>query len=207
MEDLFENINEWSYQRFARFYGTIGPSDLKFHAKLSRIYNLIVEEKVEDLEFIAKESGCTLEECIMKIMYLKNKRKIGNYYINRINNTVKKCSEQDEELLQKYSPYIYKQHLPVEKIALHMPGATIDNLVIMKKIVYYELLDLYKRGLINGVSFDEVDKQIVYYSVEKRKNEKDTVTINCPNCGAINDVNRHGKARCEYCKSIIEDKQ
>ena len=30
------------------------------------------------------------------------------------------------------------------------------------------------------------------------------VSINCENCGALNDVNRGGKVRCEYCGSIIE---
>ena len=29
--------------------------------------------------------------------------------------------------------------------------------------------------------------------------------INCPNCGAINELNKYSKVKCEYCGTIIED--
>lgn len=206
MNELFDNISEWSYQRYARFYGDLKPSDEMFDKKISIIYDLIINKHESDLEYIAKESGCSLEECILKINYLKNKRKIGNYYIDRTINEIKECSEKDEKLLQKYSPYIYKQHLQFKEIASKMPGASLYNLNQMEAIVYRELCDLNRKGLINGVSINEVDRVITYYTIEKHKNESDFITINCKNCGAINDVNRHGKTRCAYCKTIIEDK-
>ena len=65
---------------------------------------------------------------------------------------------------------------------------------------------LYDKDLINGVKLNEVDKEILYYTVEKNKKEKDFISIRCKNCGAINDVNRGNKTRCEYCNTIIEDK-
>lgn len=206
MEDLFDNISEWSYQRYARFYGDIKPSDERFNDKISKIYNLIINEKVDDLEFIAKESGCSFTECVMKIRYLKNKRKIGDYYLDLVSKTIKKCSKEDEKLLQKYIPYIYNKHLTIKQMAVKMPGATVYNLGQMATVVFNELSYLDKKGLINGVALNDVDREIVYYSVEKHKGESDIVTINCKNCGAINDVPRHSKARCAYCKTIVEDK-
>ncbi len=206
MENLFDNISEWSYQRYARFYGDIKPSDDLWNNKISKIYNLIINEKEEDLEFIAKESGCSFTECVMKIRYLKNKRKIGDYYIDLVTKTIKKCSPEDEKKLVKYIPYIYNQHLQIKQIAAKMPGASVYNLDQMANVVYNELLYLDEKGLLNGVVINQVDRTIVYYSVEKHKGESDKVTINCRNCGAINDVNRHSKVRCAYCKSIVEDK-
>ena len=41
----------------------------------------------------------------------------------------------------------------------------------------------------------------------EKKKVRDYITINCPNCGALNDVNRGSKVRCEYCETIIEDKE
>jgi ribosomal protein S27AE len=206
MEDLFDNINEWSYQRFARFYGDLKPSDEKFNEKISIIYDLIVNLEESNLDLIAKKSGCSFEECVLKIKYLKNKRKIGNYYIDLVTRTIKECSKEDELLLQKYSPYLYKQHLQFNQIAAKMPGASISNLKQIENDVFRDICDLNKKGLINGISINEVDRVITYYTIEKHKNNLDTITINCPNCGAINDVNRYGKVRCEYCKTIIEYK-
>jgi hypothetical protein len=206
MSDIFNKINEWSYQRFDRFFGIVKPSDIEFDNKMKKIYDLIINEKVEDLDFITKDSGCSFDECVLKIRYLKNKRLIGDYYIDIPNKIIKECSSEDEILLQKYVPYIYNKHLQINEIALRLPNTSINNLDVMQERVYKDIKYLNDKGLLNGISFDEVDKKIVYYTIEKHKNEADTITINCPNCGAINDVNRHGKVRCAYCKSIIEDK-
>ena len=42
------------------------------------------------------------------------------------------------------------------------------------------------------------------YNQNYEQKEKDYIIMNCPNCGAINDVDRHGKTRCDYYKTIIE---
>ena len=89
------NINEWSYQRYARFYGNLGPGDNQFNEKINKIYDLIVNKKYSDLDQIAKESGCTYDECIMKIKYLENKRMIENLHIDTLTRTIKECSKED----------------------------------------------------------------------------------------------------------------
>ena len=63
-------INEKSFQNYAKFYGMMIPVDDEFNRKLNKIYRLIVIENVDDINFIAKDTGCTYEECILKIKYL-----------------------------------------------------------------------------------------------------------------------------------------
>ena len=205
MDDLFVNISEWSYQRFARFYGVLLPHDDLFEDKISKIYDLIMNKHEEDLEFIAKEAGCNYEECILMVRYLKNKRKIGDLFIDYRNKAIKICSIKDEALLSIYVPLIYNFHYQIEQMAPKLPGATITNLESMKEKAYQDIEYLDSKGLLNGIALNKVDKTIIYYAVEKHKNETDFVTINCRNCGAINDVNRHGKSRCAYCGTIVED--
>ena len=200
-------INEWSYQRYARFYGNLILKDEEFNNKLDTIYNLIVNKNKTDLKEIAKLSSCTYEECILKIRYLKNKRKIGDLYIDSINGIINECSDTDRKLLDKYKKNIYYNHYQIDEMVSNMPGATLNNMEELKEVVFKELVYLDNKGLLNGVIINHIDKKITYYTLEKHKKEKDFVTINCPSCGAINDVNRGGKARCEYCKSIIEDKK
>ena len=97
-------------------------------------------------------------------------------------------------------------HLQPIEIALRLPEATNDNLESIENKVIEELCYLDCKYMINGINIDKVDKKIIYYTIEKHKNEKDYITIACSNCGAINDVPRMGKARCNYCATIVEDK-
>ena len=204
---LFDKVNEWSYQRYARFYDEVKASDPKFEEKVSKIYHLIAEEKCDDLRFIAEDSGCTYDECIMKIKYLKNKRLLGDLYIDYVNGIIKECSEADQKLLAKYSTFIYVNHYQIKDMAVKLPEATAFNINDLEEKVFKDLEYLDSKGLINGIILNKVDRKIVYYTIEKHKNDKDTLTINCPNCGAINDVQRNSKTRCAYCKSIIEYKK
>lgn len=87
-----------------------------------------------------------------------------------------------------------------------MPGATLKNIDKYNEEVFNDIKNLYEKDLINGIKLNEVDKEILYYKVEKQKKEKDYISIRCKNCGAMNDVNRGSKTRCEYCDTIIEDK-
>ena len=198
------NINEWSYKRYAKFYDRVELFDDKFQDKINKIRDLVIVEHVTDLEFIAKESGCSLEECVMKIKYLKNKREIGDFYIDLVNKEIKYCSEEDQKLLGKYTMFLYQEHLSIKEMALRTGRATLEGLSMIEAQIYKDLKYLDDKGLINGISLNNVDKEIVYYTVEKHKKEKDFITMSCPNCGAINDSNRGGKVRCEYCKTIIE---
>lgn len=200
-------ISEWSYQRYARFYGNTLASDENFNKKLDIIYDLIINRGKTDIKEIAKLSSCTYEECILKIKYLKNKRKIGDLYIDSINGIINKCSAADKKMLDKYKKFIYYNHYQIDEIAANMHGATLENMDSIKEKVLKDLLYLDEKGLLNGIIINPIDEKITYYTIEKHKNEKDFITINCSSCGAINDVNRNGKTRCEYCKRIIEHKK
>lgn len=196
-------ISEWSFQRYAKFYGVKALKDEQFTQKIEVISDLVLNKKVDDIKFIAKESNCTYEECILKIRYLKNKRKIGDLYIDYIEGKLKRCGVKEQQLLKKYSPYLYKKHLQIDEIARRLPSATADNLPLLKEEIFNDLVYLDEKGLINGVILNKIDKTILYYHVEKHRKSKDYLSITCPNCGALNDVNRGSKSRCEYCDTII----
>lgn len=201
-------INEYSYQKYAKFYGNTLPIDNEFKHKMDAIYNLIVNKKYEDLREIASKTNCTYEECILKIKYLKNKRVIGdNYYIDHVSGTIKKCSKEDKELLKKYSPYIYGKHFQIDEIAIHLPGTTVNTQKKVEKQIFKDLKYLDEKDLLNGIMLNEVDEKIIYYSIEKRNKDKDYITVQCKYCGALNDIRRGNKKRCEYCDSIIETKE
>ena len=193
------NINEWSYQRYARFYGTDELKDLEFEDKINKIKKLILEDKVTNLHDIATESNCTYDECILKIGYLKNKRVIGDYYVDAAAGLVALCSPEDLILLKKYQHPLYYNNESIEQIA--------QDLNMNKEDVWKELVYLDNKKLLNGVILDNVDDRIVYYKLEKRALEKDYVTVNCSNCGALLDVKRGSKVRCNHCNTIVEDKQ
>lgn len=199
------NINEWSYQRFCNFFDNIQLKDEKFDSKIDIILDLIVNKKETDLLLIQEASGCDYTELILKIMYLKNKRLIGDLYIDKGDNVIRKCSKEDQELLEKYSKYIYDYHMQPYEIAAKLPGASLTNMDFLANKVLEELEYLDDKYLINGINIDKVDKKIIYYTIEKHKKAKNFISINCNNCGALCDVPKKGKARCKYCNSIVVD--
>ena len=201
-----KHVNEDSFQKYAKFYGSIIPSDENFDKQLSMIYDYIANKKVYDIKVISEKTYCNLTECILKIKYLKNKRLIGEFYIDTINNLLVPCSVAEQRLIDKYKPYIYNSHLQIKDMAgvIHNPGnLSFDKLC---DTIFEELNYLDERGLLNGLRIDDVDRTIFYYSIEKKKTSSDLVTDHCPNCGALNDVNVDGKIRCSYCKNIIKGK-
>ena len=205
--DKPSNISEWSYQRFCNFFDTAQEKDPNFEEKIAKIYYLIVDVGLTDLDEIAKETDCDYDELLLKIKYLKNKRKLEYLYIDRHEGVIRKCNLKDKKLLEKYEPYIYDKHLQPREIAELLPMATSDNIDKLTWMVINEISYLDDKYLISGLNVDKVDGKIIYYTVEKHKKEKNYVSINCPKCGALNDVPRYGKARCLYCKGIVEDKQ
>ena len=64
-------ISEWSYQRFCGFYGDRILPDAKFDDKIASIISCVKDKHYENIYEIARESGCTFEECVMKLKYLK----------------------------------------------------------------------------------------------------------------------------------------
>lgn len=199
----YKHVNEESFQRYAKFYGNTFPSDKDFNEKLNSIYN-IIKSGESDINKIAKNSNCTLEETVLKIRYLKNKRLIGDYYVDTNNLLLLPCTKEDEELLEKYKPYVYGSHLQINEIANLIPNKGYKSTNELRDEVFKELLYLDNKGLINGIKIDDIDRKIIYYTIEKRKVSESYESIHCPNCGAINDVEITGKVRCGYCKSIIK---
>ena len=199
-----KHVNEESYQNYAKFYGNTIPSDEEFNNKVRSIYKLITKDREMNIKKIARNSNCTLEECVLKIKYLKNKRLLGDYYIDTNNFKLLPCSLEDQKLLDKYKPYIYGSHLQINEIANLIPNKGYKNINELREEVYNELNYLDDKGLINGIKIDDVDRVIIYYTIEKRKNVSSYESIHCPNCGAINDVLVNGKVRCGYCKTIVK---
>ena len=204
IQEKGHSISEWSYKRYADFYGSVQLDDPKFDEKIAKIKKLILEDNVDDITFIAKEAGCEMEEVMMKINYLKNKRIIDNCYIDTANNKIVKCSEDDLKLVEKYKAYLYSSHLPLQEIIAVVP-ATTNNVEEKKEQVIKELKYLIDNKIVNGVTYNDVDEKLVYYSVEKHSKEKDYASICCPKCGALNDVNYKSKAKCKYCGNIVEN--
>ena len=108
--------------------------------------------------------------------------------------------------MQKYSSFIYNNHYQIKEMAVRLPGATVNNLPALEEKVFREIEYLDSKGLINGISLNKDTRVITYYTIEKHKDELVKVTMNCPYCGAINDVYKNSKAKCQYCKSVIEHK-
>lgn len=196
-ERIQPNINEWSYQRYAAFYNSIQNKDEDFKKKITEIVRLILDDHETSLKAIADMTGCTYEEVILKICYLKNKRVIGDYYVDSAAGIISNASPEDVELIKRYSIFIYGIHADLEDIALRTNQT--------KEKVWEDLKYLDNKKLINGVILNEVDNKIVYYHVEKHKKERDFVTVSCPNCGGLLDIKRGSKGRCNYCDTIIED--
>ena len=199
----FKNVNEESFQKYAKFYGSIIPSDDRFNDKLKSIFDLIRNGEY-DIKKIAKESDCTLEECVLKIKYLKNKRLIEDFYIDTNNLKLIVCNEEDQKLLDKYKPYIYNSHLQIDEIANVITNKGYKDIKKLRDEVFNELVYLDKKGLINGIKIDEIDKKIIYYTIEKRKKHEGLESVHCVNCGALVDVEISGKTRCGYCKNIVK---
>lgn len=123
-----------------------------------------------------------------------------------MNGLVNRCSKEDQELLKKYRPYIYRNQLQVSEIAARIPHIPGKNYQEMQKQVLNDLTYLDDKDLINGIILNKVDGTITYYNTKEKGNKSDKITVTCQNCGAPNKVNRGGKTWCSYCGTIVEDK-
>lgn len=197
------HINEDSFQRYAKFFGSTIPTDDEFLKKLNSIYIAVIKDHDTKISSIAKKSNCSSEECVLKIRYLKNKRMLGDFYIDALHDELVMCSEEDSKLLEKYKPYIYHSHLQIDEIANLLPNKDyLDNKSMQDK-VFEELNYLDNKGLLNGLIIDDIDRTITYYTIEKKKTNKGFESVHCNNCGALCDVQVDGKGRCDYCNSIV----
>ena len=198
-------ISEWSFQRFAGFYDERIFPDPKFLDKINSIITCIKEKGYERLDEIANESGCTVEEVVMKIRYLKNKRVFDNIYIDHYNRAVKQCTDEDQKILEKYYNMLYYDHYSIVEMAQRVPNYHNKPITIIEEDVFKDIKYLYDKCIINGIKLDESRKEILYYTIEKHKKAATYATVNCPKCGALADVSRGGNGRCDYCGTIVED--
>ena len=199
------NISEWSYQRFASFYDERVFPDPKFEEKIESIRHCIKDKHIERLDEIALESGCTVEETVMKIRYLKNKRVLDNIYIDRFNKAVKRCNDEDQKILEKYYNMLYFDHFSIDEMSSRVPNYHNKPMPIIEEDVFKDIKFLYDKCILNGIRIDEEKKEIIYYTIEKHKKALEYATINCPRCGALVDVRFNSNARCDYCGGIVED--
>ena len=196
-------ISEWSYQRYCRFLGYDLLGDPNFDDKIHAVYEQVHTNQEEKIETIAAKSGCTVSECILKLKYLKNKRWIDtHYYINVTTKEIKKCSDKDLELLNKYYEMIYLKQYQVKEILKDLKK---ENENVSENDIVKELQYLCDNSLLNGIKIDENDHEILYYSIEKRKKASFLVTLKCPNCGALVDVPKFNSEKCGYCGTFVED--
>ena len=199
-------ISEWSYQRFARFLGERVFPDPKFNEKMEIIKQHVNEKQTERLDEIAIDAGCTVDEVIMKIRYLRNKRIFNDIYIDRYNKLVRKCTLEDKEIFKKYEDMIYINNYSIREIAEKVPNYYNKPFTIIIEDVYKDIKFLYDKCIINGIRLDDERKEIVYYTIEKQKKAEKYATLNCPKCGALVDVLKNNSAHCDYCGSLVEDK-
>lgn len=200
--DLIEPTNFFSYSNFYGEKLEEKESPEIFKKKIDKIYDLVVKQKCDDIKFIAKASGCSYHECVFKIDYLKHKKMISDeYFLDLITGFIKKCSTEDKALLDKYRPFLKYQKLQIPEITVRLPHVTSETLNEEMEKVKKDVKYLIEKDLIQGVIYNEVDDNLIYYDANKTKNN--LITKKCPNCGAKVELNTGGKARCEYCDSII----
>ena len=200
-----KNISEWSYQRFCLFYGNMILPDPNFNSKLESIKKSILEDKLENIDEIAMKAGCSFDECILKIRYLKNKLVLGDYAIDRYSRKIKMCSPEEKKLLDKYHDLLYVKHYQIDEMATEVPNYHNMPIAILKEDILKDIKYLNDKMLINGITFKEDEKRIIYYSVEKNKREETHKTINCPKCGALVGVPNNGQGKCIVCGTIVSE--
>ena len=206
IKDIKETIEsnqqyENSYNNVEMLYNKMENTDPEFKEKITKIYNLITIDKCESIKEIAEKSGCTYEECIIKIKYLKHNKKITNYYIDKHHGYIKKCTETERKLIKELSPYIYSAKLQPKEIAVRTYRSNEEDFKEHYEKVKKDLKTLIDKDLLDGVVYNEVDNKLIYY-INRQNIEK--MSITCKYCGAVKEIEKGNKERCEYCNSIID---
>jgi ssDNA-binding Zn-finger/Zn-ribbon topoisomerase 1 len=201
------NISGWSYQRFARFYGYDVLPDQELASKLEKIKKHILNDKLESIEEIAQKSGCTFDECILKIRYLKNKRVIGDYSVDRVSGRIKPCSPEELKLTEKYGDLVYSKRYQIPDMAKEVPNYHNMPHAILREDIFKDIKYMNDRMLLNGIKLNESERKIVYYTLEKHEKAELYDTLNCPSCGALVDVLRDGTVSCPKCGAVVKGTQ
>ena len=114
--------------------------------------------------------------------------------------TIKKCTEEEYKLLDKYVGYIYNDKLQIEQIAQLIKRTSSDDLYIIRQQVKKDIKYLISKELVDGIKYDEKEDKITRVNLKKSS----LISVNCPSCGAVNDVKEGRKGHCKYCNAIIK---
>ena len=204
-----KHVNENSFQRYAKFYGYTIPKGEKFSKKVDKVLLLVNKQKEKSITKIADTIKEDEEHTIVLLRYLKNKRLIDDKIIDVNTKEIYNCSKDDNELLEKYSPFIYNSHLQIPEMLPLLKGKEKKSESELREEIIKEIDYLDKKMLLNGIRFNKEDEKIIYYSVEKRKIEKVGIEIVvCPNCGAVSYKKvETPEINCDFCHCKIEKKK
>ena len=196
--------NQDSYNYYTEFLNEqhVTGSDEGFKEKLLKIEHAI-KDGVYDIRKIAELSGCTYEECVLKIKYLESKQYLNNIHIDHNAKKVIKCTPKELALLKKYLPFLRTHHFTLDEITKKKRVGYNQDFEKLRDQIYNDLKYLVDNNLISWIKLNEVDKEIIYFTDDKKHL---LTTIHCPNCGAGNEVVKGHKVRCKYCKMILEEK-
>lgn len=194
------SLNSISFDNFSEFYGKNVSENEELSNKLNKICSMI-ENGERDIKKIAEASSCTMEECVFNLKYLKNTKRIEEFNIDTYNMKLYTLSSEDEKLLKKYRSFLYFSHSQFDTIVQTLAKQENKSSEEEKETVFNELKYLDDKKLLKGISFNEVDKKLIYYDISK--NTTKLKTVHCPNCGALIDINIGSKERCIYCNTII----
>lgn len=196
--------NQDSYNHYIDFLDDKQESiaDANFKEKLLKIEHAI-KDGIEDITKIAELSGCTYEECVLKIKYLESKYYLNNIHIDHKAKKVIKCTKEEISLLKKYLPFLRNNHFTLDDITKKKRFGYNQDYEKLRNQIFNDIKYLVDNDLISWVKLNEVDKEIIYFSDDKKHL---MTTLVCPSCGASNEVIKGHKVRCKYCKMILEEK-
>lgn len=191
-------VKKITYEELLLKQATTEP---EFINEAGHIKKMIVEEKYEDIREIGERLSLTSTDCIKRIDYLRKcVNELNGYYLDYYHKTIKKCSPEEYKLLDKYVGYVYNDKLQIDQIAHLMRRTSTDDIYILKTQIKKDIKYLISKELVDGIKYDEKEDKIIRYN----KKNSDLISIPCPACGAINDVNEGRKAHCKYCNAIIK---
>lgn len=156
-------IPENDYQNYAKFYGKNIPIEENYQIQMNIIYDLIVNNNEKNIKKISKKTQCNIDECILKIRYLKTKDLIDNYVIDNLNYKLIETSFEEKTLVLKYSDYLYKKNLQIKEIAEIIPRNQGQNIQQIHQKIYNDLISLYNKSLLDNLIINKETGYINYY--------------------------------------------
>ena len=164
----FTKLLEKEYQSYAQFNGINCTTDESYQTKMNLIYDLIVNNKEKNIKNISKKSKCSIEECILKIKYLKTKDIIDNYIIDTNNYKLIETTLEEKALILKYSDLLNNKKLQINQIAEVIPRTQGESIQQLQQRIYKDLINLYNKSLLDNLIINQETGYINYYIIEKK---------------------------------------